>query len=88
MARWQWVRFVCCRPFRLEVLPAGRKGLVSGTLDAQDNKMDATWGNMRISHACCAVVFSLSTLLCFARGDGEIYDPKGESVEAGFVAAY
>jgi len=40
---------------------------------------------MQISHNFCAIVLALSTSLCFARGDGEIYDPKGESVEAGFV---
>jgi len=40
---------------------------------------------MQISHAFCAVAFALSSPLCFALGDGEIYDPKGESVEAGFV---
>ncbi len=40
---------------------------------------------MQISHAFCGVDLALSTLLCFARGGGEIYDPKGESAEAGFV---
>jgi len=40
---------------------------------------------MQISHAFCAVAFALSSPLCFALGDGEIYDPKRESVEAGFV---
>jgi hypothetical protein len=40
---------------------------------------------MRLNHALLSAALALSTLGCFARSDVEIYDPKGESAEAGFV---
>jgi hypothetical protein len=40
---------------------------------------------MRLTQALFGAALALSTLASFARSDGEIYDPKGESAGAGFV---
>jgi len=40
---------------------------------------------MRLTHALLGLAFGISALTCFAGSATEIYDPKGESAEAGFV---
>lgn len=40
---------------------------------------------MKLAFSILGVALALSTLAGFARSDGEIYDPKGESADAGFV---
>lgn len=40
---------------------------------------------MRLAHTIFGAVLALSTLTLFARSNVEIYDPKGESADAGFV---